>query len=87
MLQEIIERIWEEDELAAANLLVGILNVVGLLASHPYLGAAYRPGKTRNLVREVQHHNYRIFYRVERSTKRVLVLCVWHAARQEPDFL
>ncbi len=83
-LEGIVRHLAQHSESAAEGVRSSILNHVENLARFPFIGPVYerdRSGRTREIV----CGSYRIFYRVDETTKRVLILTVWHAARNEPD--
>src|SRR5687768_10565059 len=83
-LDDILGHIAQNSRQAAGQLKRRIDKTVKLLRRLPLLGAVYRvdgPGTYR----ETREGNYRIFYRVNESARRVEILAVWHAARQEPN--
>lgn len=49
----------------------------------PFIGLAWERDR-RGRVREILSRLYRVFYRVLEPARRVEVLLVWHASRQEP---
>ena len=81
-LRQLVEYIAYDDPAAARRLGMAVVDKVQALASQPRIGRRYSSIKEVE-IREVPVPPYRIFYRVE--TQRVVVLAVWHGARDEPD--
>lgn len=57
---------------------------VALLAQHPQLGRAGRPGVPEWLRELVVHPNYIVFYRARPDTHTIEILRVKHVAQQLP---
>ena len=55
-----------------------------LLAQHPELGRAGRPGLPDHVRELVAHRNYIVFYRVLHEARIVEILRLKHAAQQTP---
>lgn len=53
-----------------------------LLADHPLMGRAGRPGLPADIRELVAHSNYIVFYRVLSETRTVEIVTVRHTARQ-----
>lgn len=81
-LRQLVEFIALDNPTAAQRLGMAVVDKVQQLAAQPRMGRRYAAIKEVE-VREVPVPPYRIFYRVE--TQRVVVLAVWHGARDEPD--
>lgn len=81
-LRQLVEYIAEDDPAAARRLGMTVVDKVQTLASQPHLGRRYSSLKEEE-IRVLPVPPYRIFYRVE--IQRVIVLAVWHGARDEPD--
>ena len=83
-LEAIVTFIAEKGQADAERVGLSILNHAEILASFPYIGPAY-VSESGGRNREISYKSYRIFYRVMEDSKRVEILTVWHAARQDPD--
>lgn len=83
-LEAIVRYIAREDPLAAERAGTRLLDHAELLAQFPELGAPYprRAGVRRLLCRP-----YFIYYRIDRDSRTIQVLELWHCARQEPEDL
>jgi plasmid stabilization system protein ParE len=69
-----------QSEASAESLRDALVQSVGMLAKFPEIGPVYerdRSGRTRDVV----CRQYRIFYRLAESERRVEVLVVWHSSR------
>jgi plasmid stabilization system protein ParE len=82
-LQAIISYVARQSQAGAERVRSSILNHVDILGSFPLIGPVY-PRDRRGRAREIVCGQYRIFYRVDESAKRVEILTVWHGARREP---
>jgi plasmid stabilization system protein ParE len=83
-LRAIVRYIARRNPSAARRTGTAITDSVRILRRFPLIGAQYErdpSGQTRELL----FKTYRIFYRVDEVTKRVVILAVWQASRQEPD--
>jgi len=67
-------------------LLEGIFDTTDVLKTFPYIGARWERRGRRTPFREVQHKQYRIFYRVDEHQQTVYIMRVWHSSRDEPTF-
>ncbi len=84
-LREICSFIAAHNPHAAERMGKGILGHVRILASFPFIGPTYPRGACGPL-RQIVFRSYRIFYDVSEESRRVEVLHVWHAAREDPQF-
>jgi plasmid stabilization system protein ParE len=80
-LEEISDYVAAHDKAAAARLLHRIGVAVSHLASHPMMGRAGRRAGTRELV--IPNTAYVVPYAIRGGD--VIVLAVFHAARQWPE--
>ena len=82
-LAEIVSYIAQDNPEAAAVLGNHLLDASMTLADMPDKGSPYQkvPG-----IRKLTVRPYKIFYRVNESTRVVEVLRFWHSARREPGF-
>lgn len=82
-LKAIQDHIAQDNPRAAVELAERIIAKVELLRTTPRIGVVYPVDDNRE-IRQLVEGNYRIFYRVREDNDLVLVMTVWHAARQEP---
>ncbi|MGA2177084.1 MAG: type II toxin-antitoxin system RelE/ParE family toxin [Verrucomicrobiota bacterium] len=82
-LEEIVTYISRDNPPAGARIGASIVEHVEILSSFPYIGPTYPRGASGR-TREIVCGNYRIFYRVNESSKTAEILTVWHGARGEP---
>lgn len=68
---------------AAESLRAALFASVDVLARLPEIGAVYEPDESGR-TREIACRQYRIFYRLRPTERRVEVVLVWHSARREP---
>ena len=80
-LAEIVSYIAQRNPAAAAALGDNLLDAALSLADTPHKGSRYQklPG-----IRKMPFPPFKIFYRVNDTTKIVQVLRFWHSARSEP---
>lgn len=80
-----IARYWARRNRSAGARIAGrIIGAVESLPIVPFLGAVYprdRTGRTR----EILVRKYRVFYRVDDVANHIIILAVWHSAREEPE--
>jgi plasmid stabilization system protein ParE len=82
-LEAAVRSATHHSEATGESLRAAILDSVAMLARFPEIGPVYerdRSGRTR----EVACRQYRIFYRLAESERRVQILAVWHSSRREP---
>jgi addiction module RelE/StbE family toxin len=82
-LHEIFAFISEQNPDAARRVVADILKQVRLLATVPYIGATF-PRGVHGRYREVVVGKYRVFYQINDSERRVMILTIWHSSRREP---
>lgn len=68
---------------AAESLRQAVLDSVSLLTRFPEIGPIYERDRTGR-TREVMCKQYRVFYRLVESQRRVEILILWHSSRREP---
>jgi toxin ParE1/3/4 len=83
-LSAIVRYIGKDNLMHAKRFSKELRDKTKLLAQHPELGRAGRPGLADWLRELVVHPNYIIFYRVLADARTVQILRVKHAARQVP---
>ena len=83
-LDKILAYIRENNSSAAVRLGRQIADKVDLLATSPFLGSVYSQSGSSSR-RETRQGNYRILYRIKEPERRVEILAIWHAARQDPN--
>ena len=83
-LEAIHDYIAADNPQAAAKVVRGIRAQVELLRTVPRMGPRYRC-RLLGDIRQTISGKYRIFYEVFESERRVEILLIWHAARQEPE--
>lgn len=81
-LGEIVTYIAQDNREAALALGNHLLDVALSLAKDPQRGSPYRKFAS---VRKLTVRPYKIFYRVNESTRVVEVLRIWHSVRREPN--
>ena len=79
---QILDSLASIDEEAAKTLRDRFIESADLLERLPYLGARYERSPR---VREILCEQYRIFYQVVKARQEVVILRVWHSARDEPN--
>ena len=84
-LREICAYIAERDPEAATRVGRGVLDHVQILVQFPFIGPAY-PRGAQGPLRQIVFRSYRIFYDVSEGPRRVEILHVRHASRDEPKF-
>jgi plasmid stabilization system protein ParE len=85
-LTAIRDYIAAESPRRAQRLAIAIHERAAQLSHFPYSGARFK--RTRvGQYRQISYRKYRIFYRVERLTKTVYIVAIWHGARREPRLL
>ncbi len=82
-MEAFVRYILRQSEAGAASVRQSILDHVQILASFPFIGPVYPRARAKR-VREIVSGNYRVFYRVDQTARRVEILTVWHGARTEP---
>jgi plasmid stabilization system protein ParE len=82
-LKAIQDHIAEDNVAAAIRLAERIVARTDLLQTTPRIGVLYPVGDDRE-IRQLVEGNYRIFYQIREQSGQVLIMTVWHAARQEP---
>jgi addiction module RelE/StbE family toxin len=82
-LLEIFQFIAQDNPRAARRVLTSILDRVELLRKVPHIGTGY-PRGTDGPYREIVSGKYRIFYKIQETSRRIEVLTVWHSARRDP---
>src|SRR5689334_22819565 len=82
-LLDIYQFIAQSNPRAARRTLKSILDQVDLLRSVPQIGTAY-PRGADGPYRETASDKYRIFYKIQESSRRIEVLTIWHGARRDP---
>ena len=85
-LGKAVQDIARQNPIAAKRTGEKILKKVGVLAQFPRFGRRYAK-LGRDDVREFPVPPYRVIYFVRDATRIVIILTVWHGARQEPDTL
>ena len=80
----VIHYIAERNPTAAEAMRRSILDHVESLARFPFIGPKYERDRTGRS-REIVCGPYRIFYRLEESSKKIEILTVWHGSRLEPE--
>jgi plasmid stabilization system protein ParE len=85
-LEEIVTGIARRSQSGAERIRLGILKHVESLRVVPYIGPIYPRDRTRQ-TREISFEKYRVFYRVKEDSKSVVILRIWSASREEPDWL
>jgi plasmid stabilization system protein ParE len=81
-LRQLVEYIAVDNPESARRFGMSVVEKVETLRRQPQLGRRFAP-MTEAEIREVPVPPYRIFYRV--GFDRVVVMAVWHSARQEPE--
>ncbi len=69
---------------AADSLRSAFFASTDVLAKFPEIGAVYEADESGR-TREIGCRQYRIFYRLRKSHRRVDIILVWHSSRQEPQ--
>ena len=82
--QDALGYLAERNLIAAEALRLSILEHVENLTRFPFIGPKYERDRTGRS-REIVCGPYRIFYRLEESSKKIEILTVWHGSRREPD--
>jgi toxin ParE1/3/4 len=83
-LQGAVRYVAERNSSAAQRIGKAIVQHVEILRLFPFIGPVYERDETGQ-TREILCKNYRIFYQVNETARRVEILAVWHSSRDEPD--
>ena len=83
-LAQAVRHIAQDNPVAARNVGETILQKAGTLGTFPRLGKVFRK-LNREDVREIPVPPYRIIYHVKDFERSVMILKIWHGARQEPE--
>lgn len=83
-MEAIVRYLAQQSESAAEAVRAAILDHIEALAQFPFIGPVYEPARSGR-IREIVCRSYRIFYRVNEPLRRVEILTIWHAARDEPQ--
>jgi toxin ParE1/3/4 len=83
-LSEIVHFIAQDDPHAAERFGQKLVDEAEEIGVHP-LSGRFVPEFRNPRIRERIYRNYRIVYRVDKESERVVVVRFWHAARGRPD--
>ena len=74
----------QDDPEAATRVRDGIVDSVGQLSRHPFLGGEYRRRRGAPAIRQLLSGSYRIFYTVLEDQSQVEIHHIRHVRRDEP---
>ena len=81
-LKEIIERIAEEDPIAALKVGETIFAKIEILQVFPNIGPIHKIFNRHYILSEP----YLIFYRIKEESRKVGILRIWHGSQSNPNF-